>query len=197
MRLSHGITPPVFTRRVVGGFVVQYRRDPPYSVCGCSNVSVCRSSFSALQECGRVESNTSHPIYVVPSLIQTRVCPALGSCDVHSGTSENRSRDSGDVCSSDDVMVGGCDSVELRDSVELGRGYEVDGHSTDILMSHCVCGCGDNVTGGGCECGEGEGERMVSAHYYQESEETLSVTVWYNNRVSETPTLWFNLLHIV
>ena len=167
----------------MGGFVVQRRRDPPYSVCGSSNTqTVCRSSFNSLHECG----GNSSPIYVVPSLIQTGVCPALESSDrLNSWNCGNRSGvgDSGDVGSGDGAMEGGCEAVEFP------HHYEVDGLSADLLQSGGACGCGDNVTGGGCECVDGEGGRMVSAHYYQDSGETLSVTVWYNNRVSETHVL--------
>ena len=167
----------------MGGFVVQRGRDPPYSVCGCSNTqTVCRSFFNSLHECG---GDSSRPVYVVPSLIQTGVCPALKSSDrLNSWNGGNRSGvgDSGDVWSGDGVMEGGCEAVEFP------HHYEVDGLSADLLQRAGACGCG-NVTGGGCECGDCEGGRMVSAHYYQDSEETLSVTVWYNNRVSETHVL--------
>ncbi|CAI8007469.1 ATP-binding cassette sub-family A member 3 [Geodia barretti] len=191
MRLSHAITAPVFTRRVVGGFVVQRRRDPPYSVCGCSNTqTVCRSFFNSLHECG---GDSSRPVYVVPSLIQTGVCPALKSSDrLNSWNGGNRSGvgDSGDVWSGDGVMEGGCEAVEFP------HHYEVDGLSADLLQRAGECGCG-NVTGGGCECGDCEGGRMVSAHYYQDSEETLSVTVWYNNRPWHMSAAALNAFHNV
>ena len=152
----------------MGGFAVQHRRDPPYSVCGCSNTqTVCHTSFTSLQKCG--PGSSSRPIYVVPLLSQSGVCPA----------ESNKSAD-GDI--GDGVMVGGCDLVEFE------PGYEVDGLSADLLHSS-----GANMTGRGCECGDGEGEPMVSAHYYQESENTLSVTVWYNNRVSGNTCTTFTL----
>ena len=171
----------------MGGFVVQHRRDPPYSVCGCSDTeTVCRKSFASLCEYG---SGGRHPVYVAqladPSG-QSGVC-GLGSIS-ENGTSvdgdngasgdSGASGDDGGSGSSDGVMMGGCDSLKFQ------HGYEVDGLSADLLGAG-VCECGEGVTSGGCECGEGEGEGVVSAHYYQESEETLSVTVWYNNRVSE------------
>ena len=181
--------------------MVQRLRDPPYSVCGCSNTStVCRKSFSSLCEYG--SHNGSRTVYVAPLLQdlpsgQSEFCKVLrsssdrssGNKDDNNGTGNSTNSASGESVSSDSVTTGGCDSVRFK------PGYVVDGLSADLLSAG-VCDCGEGVTSRGCECGEGEGEGMVSAHYYQESEETLSVTVWYNNRVSQSHITNIDTLHI-
>lgn len=193
LRLSHDVTAPVFTRRVIGGFVLQHRRDPPYSVCGCNDTqSVCSNFFGSLQPCG---NDSVRPVYVAPLPdlfpIQSGSCPSL---KYSSGSSEvgNRSESGEDGCGSDgsgshsgddesgeggsaDHVEGGCESLNFQ------PGYEVDGLGADFLNAG-VC---DREGVGRCGCEGGEG-RMMSALYYPGTEETLSVTVWYNNRVSVT-----------
>ena len=208
MRLSDDVTAPVFTRRVMGGFVVQYKRDPPYSVCGCFNDTdeVCRSLFRSLQPC----NESTRPVYIapLPNLIplQNESCPSLdggsgddvsgdggssgdgvsgdgGSGDGESGDGGSGNSGSGDGVSGDGVCGeggsgdGGCESLQ--------PGYEMDGLGADILNAG-VCDCenviacedGEGVEGCGCEV------NVSSALYHHESQEFLSVTVWYNNRVS-------------
>ena len=196
MRLSDDVTAPVFTRRVMGGFVVQYKRDPPYSVCGRSDTDeVCRSLFRSLQPC----NETAHPVYVapLPNLIplQNGSCPGLDTLSYNSpgnngGYGDGVSGDggSGDGVSGDGVSGEGVsgEGVSGDDGCEsLQPGYEMDGLGADILnagMCDCenVIGCedGEGVMGCGCEV------NMSYVLYHNESQEFLSVTVWYNNRVS-------------
>ena len=174
MRLSHEVTAPVFTRRVMGGFVVQHRRDPPYTACGCSSStteSICQSSFEPLLDCGA--GNSDHPVFValLPNIIQNQsnFCPNLLS--THNNSTSGVGSSSGNA-------AGKCDSLQFQ------SGYVVDGLGADLLSADvCECAAGDG--GSGEECGKCERGSDVSAHYYKEAEEVLSVTVWYNNRVSQ------------
>ena len=178
MLLSHDISAPVFTRRVMGGFMVQHRRDPPYTTCRCSTATegVCQNAFKSLYNCGA--SNSSRPIYVAPLphliLNQSEFCPVLESFT-----------DDGSVYISDI----GSGMREEYDSVQFQSGYEVDGLGADFLKAGVCEFTGDaseNIGSGvSDECKESEGgnDDMVSAQYYQETEDALSVTVWYNNWV--------------
>lgn len=179
MRLSHDITPPVFTRRVMGGFVVQHRRDPPYTACGCSSNTaekICQTSFEPLLECG--VSSSDNPVYVIPlpNIIQNQgnVCPILGSV---LSTQNNQSTDNSDSNSRGN-------GTSTCDSLQFQSGYVVDGLGADLLSAGS-CMCGSEDSGSGDQCGTCEIVGDVPAHYYQETEDIFSVTVWYNNRVSQ------------
>ena len=188
MRISHNITAPVFTRRVMGGFALQHRRDPPYAVCGCPDIdSVCINFFRSLQPCGG--QHNGRPVYIapLPDLLpfQNGTCPGL-SLRCNSSVSdkcESREDGRGDG-RSNDGKKGACESLDFQ------PGYEVDGMAADLLnagvcnSSDSVNGDGDGVSGDGVT-GYAVGEdSLVSSLYYQETEEMLSVTIWYNNRVS-------------
>jgi ATP-binding cassette subfamily A (ABC1) protein 3 len=195
MQLSDKVTAPVFTRRVMGGIVVQHRRDPPYSVCRCSDTeTVCRRYFSSLRECGSMIGDS--PVYVthLPNFFlgQSEFCPALESGvfsswpgdDGGSVSGDGGSGDGGDGGSSgksgrgDSGGLGGCESVKFQ------GGYEVDGLAADSLG------------GDACNCTDGD-KMALSAHYYQEPEEVLSVTVWYNNRPWHMSAAALNAFHNV
>ena len=187
MRLSHDITAPVFTRRVMGGFIVQRVRDPPYSACGCATPRhTCENIFGILLPCGANDSSRS--IYLAPLFpVQGNSCPGLNSVslslqesseDTGSGNSSSSnnsgsgsSDDGGSGASGDDVMRG-CGSLEFE------PGYEVDGFGADILNAE-TCNVSSGCGSDGVNISD-----MISAQYYPELEETLTVTVWYNNRVS-------------
>ena len=180
MRISHNITAPVFTRRVMGGFALQHRRDPPYAVCGCPDIdSVCINFFRSLQPCGGRRSGRT--VYVAPlPHFQNGSCTSLDLRFNSSISVESESREGG----SGDGERGVCGSLVLQ------PGYEVDGMGADLLNAG-VCDSedesGDSVSGDGVTGCVGE-DSLVSSLYYQETEEMLSVTVWYNNRVSITRT---------
>ena len=203
MRLSHDITEPVFTRRVMGGFALQYTRDTPYSVCGSSDTeSVCQRDFGILQPCG---NDDGRPVYIAPLPqlfhIQNRSCPildtiefsynsSLGNDDcglVASGASTSSGSVSGDgvssVGESGDSAGGngeGGSGDSVCESLALEPGYEVDGLGADFLhMGACDCESCEGLSV--CEDDE---DRPLAAHYHQDTENTLSATVWYNNRVS-------------
>ena len=236
MRLSHDITEPVFTRRVMGGFALQYTRDTPYSVCGSSDTeSVCQRDFGILQPCG---NDDGRPVYIAPLPqlfhIQNRSCPildtiefsynsSLGNDDcgvVASGASTSSGSGSGDGVSSaggsgdGDSSAGGSGDGDssagesgdggssaggsgeggssaggsgeggsgdsVCESLALEPGYEVDGLGADFLhMGACDCESCEGLSV--CEDDE---DRPLAAHYHQDTENTLSATVWYNNRVS-------------
>ena len=200
MRISHNIRAPTFTRRVMGGFVLQHRRDPPYTVCGRSSVdSVCRDFFQSLQPCGGRSSGQL--VYVTPlSDFRNRSCAGLDFNSSVTIGSEIRECESGDG-GSDDGEFGDGEGEYMCESLDLQPGYEVDGMGADLLNkgvcdSEGVSGDGESDDGesddgeiGGGVSGDGVtrcvgNKNRVSAHYYKEIEEMLSVTVWYNNRVS-------------
>lgn len=172
MRLSHDITAPVFTRRVVGGFVLQHRRDPSYTVCACNSTDVvCNNFFGSLQLC---QHDIGRPTYLAPlsdlHMIQNSSCT-----DLDFRNFKNERNESGEGVSGEGDLQEerGCDSLDFQ------PGYEVDGLGAGLLQTG-ACDCH------GLECNEEREKCLVSTQYHQEMVETLSVTVWYNSRVSVT-----------
>lgn len=170
MRIADDMTPAVFTRRVVGGFVLSHRnRDPPYTVCGCNDTSkTCRDSFRDLVLCklGH-ESLPIPPVYFTPlnSAMSTKYNCSTASPPT-SFSSPKNVPDYGDSC----------DPIPLFDS-----GYEIDGTSADILNTVACSQVG-------CPS-EDARDRPVASLFQSETTPTTVATVWYNNRVR-------NYLHV-
>lgn len=160
MRIAHGMTPAVFTRRVVGGFVVSHKnRDPPYTVCGCKDTSkTCHDYFGGLER----YPNTS--IYMTRTL-QNNFANITYHCDT---ASERDNVSSPNNCSDDSALC---------DCIPLDPGYEVDGTSADIIN-------GLACSSTGCPC-ENNTDRPVASHFQSEATTATVATVWYNNRVRE------------
>lgn len=171
LRLSHDITGPVFTRRVVGGFALQHRRDPPYTLCACVTPDVvCKSLFKSLELCQ--QHSGSQLTYFAPSSGVNSSCKNANFRSAIGGRGEGGSREgeNGEGVSDPREEVG-CGSLEFH------PGYVVDGLSADLLQTR-ACDCD------GLECKTEKEECLMSTQYHKETIETLSVTVWYNNRVS-------------
>ena len=165
LRLSHDITGPVFTRRVVGGFAVQHRRDPPYTVCACATTDVvCSSFFKSLQLC---QQSGGQLTYFAPLPGVNNSCTNADFGSAIGGSRESGSREG----------VGDFREQVGSGSLEFHPGYAVDGLSADLLQTG-ACDCD------GLECKMEKEECLMSTQYHKETIETLSVTVWYNNRVS-------------
>ena len=185
MRIAHDMTPAVFTRRLVGGFVVSHKnRDPPYTVCGCMDtVKTSRDYFSDLALC-KLENTTickrenttickhenttvckreNTTVYLTP---WNNFANTMYRCDTASRlTNFSLPNNCSDIA----------DDSNLRDSLSLASGYEVDGTSADILNGQAC-----SAIGCPCEC---DSDRPVASYFQSETNASTVATVWYNNRV--------------
>ena len=158
--VAEDIDPTVFFQRFQAGFVVA-QRDPPYSVCSCSDPSDTCHYISPLQQTDSSEQNC------VSQYSLSKQCAYLWAgciagidifCSAIGDECENFGPDAGGSCN---TFLPGC--------------YVVEGLSANILGN---VSCSHRMNAPPCS------SDTVGATYPDQNEE-IAVTVWYNNQVRE------------
>ena len=170
LMVAEDIDPTVFFQRFQAGFVVA-QRDPPYSVCSCSDPSnnTCRY-ITPLQPNSSEQDCTSQYSLSEDCAFNWTRCVA-GLCSAINGSEcENFRSNAGGSC-----------------NTSLPSCYAVEGLSANILNS---VSCSQRMYAPLC------GSDTVGATYPDQNEE-IAVTVWYNNQVREFWTTLKGILCIL
>lgn len=172
LMVAEDIDPTVFFQRFQAGFVVA-QRDPPYSVCSCSDPSnTCRyitplTQYSSEQNCTSQYSLSKNCAVLWAGCIAGS--NALCSMIISLGC-EDFGSDAGGSCN---TFLPGC--------------YAVEGLSANILDN---VSCSTRMYAPNCS------SNTVGATYPDQNEE-IAVTVWYNNQVREFWTTLKGILCIL
>ena len=154
LRKGNELDPEVYIRKIQAGFVLSHR-DPPYSVCGCSDIEYFTQEYiDQLTECTTVSGAQLY---------------ALNQDSMFAGDLEWLSRD----CN-DSNVVSGSGSGDML----FNGDYTVDGVSANILQ---LLACVNESFHDGCD-GESRNNRPV-AEYYPNQTSQISATIFYNNNV--------------
>ncbi len=143
-----------FYRRYQLGYVTSRRRDPPFSVCGCTNISTTCAVFSILGEAD------------------------VGGSGSGSGSGSGVAGVTNDQCPSPyyelDLSLSGITCAD-----ELSNCYSIDGFAHNTIQTLSCEDVLNETVPNPCD----QGVRPVSAIYPDQVDDRLTVTMWYNNQV--------------
>ena len=162
LMVAEDIDPTLFFQRFQAGFVVA-QRDPPFSVCSCSEPSNTCHYISPLQQHSTESEQNCTSQYSISEPCAIFWAGCLAGISIS--------------CSAISFM--GCDNFGSNASAScdasLAGCYEVEGLSANILNN---VSCSHRMNAPLCS------PDTASATYPDQNEE-IAVTVWYNNQVRE------------
>ena len=170
--------PSVFFRENQAGIVVSFR-DPPYSVCRCvggGTMDTCDYINPLMNITNGTENPEDHPLFQISTPCIACIGNLLSEVNTLNST-EYESRRDGCVTTCNANSSGICFET-------LSGLYDVDGFSADPLRALSLPGFSTDEELASQRCGPDGRYEVGEATPNQE--ETVSVTVWYNNQVSYT-----------
>ena len=156
LRKGNEMDPVVYVRNIQAGFVLSYQ-DPPYSVCGCSDINYFTQEY--IDELSKCTTVSGVQVY------------ALKEDSVFSNKFHWLSRDCDEYIGSEVANFSGSGDSVFNEN----ENYVVDGTSANLLQ---LLACSN-----GSLCARESDQEGPAAEFYPDQTQKISVTIFYNNNV--------------